>query len=84
MKWHAFAFDCYPGFVFKMNELFLNTEEAAELVKRTPSAMRNLVMRKAIPYRKPGGRLIFLKSELDEWIKSAPGVTIEELKGENY
>lgn len=61
-----------------MEEQYFNTEEASKFVKRTPGAMRNLVMRKAIPFRKPAGRLIFLRSELEEWIRSAPGITIKE------
>lgn len=60
---------------------FLSTTEAADLLKRSPAAVRNLVMRRLIPYRKPGGRLVFIKDELEQWVKRAPGVSIEELVG---
>ena len=38
-----------------------------------------MVMSRAIPFRKPGGRLIFLKAEIDRWIGMSEGVTIEEI-----
>jgi hypothetical protein len=48
--------------------------------ERSKGAIRNLVLRRAIPYRKPAGRLIFLKEEIDEWIKIAPGKTLDKMK----
>lgn len=62
-----------------MNE-YLSTEQCAELIHRTPGAIRNLVMRRKIPFRKPGGRLMFLKSELMAWIENAPGVRLEDIQ----
>lgn len=64
-----------------MREL-LSTTEAADLLRRSPAAIRNLVMRKAIPFRKPGGRLIFLKAELLEWVLRSDGVSLDDLKEE--
>lgn len=61
------------------NDRILLTEEAAEYLLRTPSALRNLVMRRKIPYRKVGGRLVFLKEELDRYIQEAPGVRLEDV-----
>jgi len=61
-----------------MNE-FLSTTEAADLLRKSPAAVRNLVMRRAIPYRKPGGRLVFLRDELEQWVRKSPGVSIEDL-----
>ena len=63
----------------KNKRKYLNTNEAAEFIGRTPAAVRILVLRRAIPYRKPTGRLVFLRSELEEWIESADGVTMDEL-----
>jgi hypothetical protein len=37
-------------------------------------------MRRAIPFRKPGGRLLFIRSEIQEWIQMAPGITVDNLK----
>lgn len=58
---------------------YLNTQECADFIRRTPGAVRNLVMRRAIPFRKPGGRLVFLKTELQRWIEAAPGVKFDEM-----
>lgn len=63
-----------------MNESYLNTAECALLIKRTPGAVRNLVMRKQIPFRKPSGRLMFVKSEIESWIHNAPGMRVEDLQ----
>ena len=57
----------------------LNVEELAKYLKRTPSSIRNLVMRRQIPFRKVGGRLVFFKKEIDLWLQEAPGVTLEEV-----
>ena len=43
------------------------------------SAIRNLVLRRKIPFRKPGGRLMFIRSELIQWIQQAPGLSIEDI-----
>ena len=57
---------------------YLTTDDCAQFIGRSAGAVRNLVLRRAIPYRKPGGRLVFLKSELEAWIDQAPGKRIEE------
>jgi hypothetical protein len=59
---------------------YLNTAEAAQFLKRTPAAIRNLVARHQIPFRRPAGRLIFIRSELVEWIENAPGLRREDMK----
>ncbi|HEA68203.1 MAG TPA: DNA-binding protein [Desulfobacterales bacterium] len=64
-----------------MNEEFLITSECTKLLKRTPGAVRNLVLRRKIPFRKPGGRLIFLRSEIEKWIEKAPGLRLRDLEG---
>ncbi len=58
---------------------YLNTVAAAAYLSRSPGALRNLVLRRAIPFRKPGGRLVFIRRELDLWIEHAPGIKIEDL-----
>jgi hypothetical protein len=50
------------------------------MIRRTSAALRNLVLRKRIPFRKPGGRLIFLLSEIESWVNESHGLTWEELK----
>lgn len=58
----------------------LNTTEAADFLRKSQAAIRNLVMRRMIPHRKCGGRLLFIKEELELWIRESPGVRIEDLE----
>ena len=59
---------------------FLNKKEAGEFLDRSPAAIGNLVMRRKIPFRKPAGRLVFLRSELEQWVKDSPGVRLAEIQ----
>ena len=49
-------------------------------LRRSPGAIRNLVLRRRIPYRKLAGRLVFLYDEIVEWIEKAPGVRLKDLR----
>jgi len=59
---------------------FLNTYEVAKFLGRSPAAIRNLVLRRAIPFRKVAGRLVFLRDEIESWIDNAPGMSFECLR----
>ena len=63
-----------------MSNEYLNTAELSKLIGRSEGAIRNLVMRRRIPYRRAGGRLTFIRGEIDKWIDQAPGVRVEELE----
>jgi excisionase family DNA binding protein len=67
----------------KTEEKYFTTKAAGAYLGRSDGAVRNLVLRRAIPFRKPGGRLVFIKSELDGWIDLAPGVRLDEIEGLN-
>jgi len=56
--------------------------DAAKLTKRSPGAIRNMVMRRKIPFRKVAGRLVFIRPELLRWIEDAPGVRLTEVEHE--
>lgn len=58
---------------------FFTVKELSTYIRRSPGACRNLVLRRAIPFRKPAGRLLFSKLEIDRWILESPGVSFEEL-----
>lgn len=47
---------------------------------QTEKALRGLVARKQIPYRKLGGRIVFLKRELDQFFDKLPGVRLDEAR----
>jgi hypothetical protein len=59
---------------------YLTVIQCAELIGRSPSALRNLCMRRKIPYRKAGGRLVFLAHEIQSWVEQGPGLKLEDLK----
>ena len=52
-------------------EGFLDVAGAATFLASTPSAIRSLVQRDAVPYHKaPNGRLLFDRVELERWVRS--------------
>ncbi len=54
----------------------------AGFLHRSPGAVRNLVMRGKIAYRKVKGRLCFLPDEIRAWVNDSPGKTLEEIRAE--
>lgn len=67
-----------------MEEEYLTSTEVAVLLRRkTAAAIRNMAYRKQIPYRKIGGKLIFLKREILEMVEKAPGLTFQEWRKRN-
>jgi excisionase family DNA binding protein len=57
---------------------YMSFKEAAHYLGHTDKALRKLVERRAVPFRRRGSRLIFDAVELDAWVKSLPGVTLSE------
>lgn len=54
------------------SEGFLDVAGAASYLSSSPSAVRSLVKRNAIPYHKaPTGRLLFDRRELEAWVRVA-------------
>jgi hypothetical protein len=66
----------------EFNGQYLTIEDLSSYIHRSKGAIRNLVLRRAIPFRKPAGRLIFLKEEIDQWVNVAPGKTLNEIRNE--
>lgn len=60
-------------------ENYLNTNQCGALIGRSAGAVRNLVLRRVIPFRKPAGRLVFIEREIRRWVEGSEGLTIEEL-----
>lgn len=65
----------------KPTDRYLNVNQISNYLKRSPGAVRNLVLRRAIPYRKPAGRLLFDREQIDEWIKKSEGIGLDQLQG---
>jgi len=62
---------------------WMNTNELAFYIRRSPAQIRQMVARHQVPFRKVCGRLLFLKSEIDSWIDSQPGLSAGELDQES-
>jgi hypothetical protein len=44
----------------------------------TEKGIRSKVARRLIPFRQLGGRIVFLRSEMDEFVRQLPGVSLDE------
>jgi excisionase family DNA binding protein len=64
----------------EVDDQYMTVDELALYIKRSKGAIRNLVLRRAIPYRKPAGRLLFSKKEIEKWIAMSPGQSLEEIE----
>jgi excisionase family DNA binding protein len=50
------------------------------MLGRSENAVRRMVERRQIPYRKSGRRVLFLESELRAFIEALPGLSLEDLR----
>jgi hypothetical protein len=57
---------------------FLKTGEVAELLRKTPAAVRMAVLRRQIPVFKAGRTLLFDETEILEWIANQKRITLVE------
>ena len=56
----------------------MTTTEAARYLGLKPSYLYKMMMRRAIPYYKPGGKLCFFaKEDLDAWMKRVKRVRVK-------
>ena len=60
-----------------MKNVMCDLPEAATILGVTDKALRARVARQAVPYRKLGGRVMFVMSELELFIEALPGVSLE-------
>ena len=56
----------------------LDIRSGATLMGQTQRWVRKRIERKVIPFRKIGGRVYLVRSELEEWLAQAPGVSPTE------
>jgi hypothetical protein len=59
---------------------YLTIFELSGYLKRSPGGIRNLVLRRKIPFRKPAGRLLFDQEEIDRWIQNSGGISLDEIQ----
>lgn len=63
----------------KPTKQYFIVNQLSNYLNRSPGAIRNLVLRRAIPFRKVAGRLLFDRDEIDLWIKKSEGISLEDL-----
>jgi len=63
-----------------MRDRLLDVPETATILGRSENAVRRMVERRQIPYRKSGRRVLFLESELQAFMEALPGLSIEDLR----
>lgn len=62
----------------RINGVMLDVRGGAVFLGETEKGIRGKVSRGLIPHRRLGGRIIFIKAELEQWLLTLPGVTLEE------
>ena len=63
-----------------MKDRLLDVPETAAMLGRSENAVRRMVERRQIPYRKSGRRVLFLESELRALIEALPGLSLADLR----
>jgi excisionase family DNA binding protein len=64
-----------------MEKSYFTTKQLSQYIGRSEQAISDLVCRKAIPYRKSAGRLLFRKAEVDRWIDVSGGLSLNSWEG---
>jgi len=58
----------------------LDVRGAACLLGMTEKSVRHLIERGRLPHRKIGRRVVLVKAEIDAWIDTLPGVTVNQVR----
>jgi len=58
--------------------LLLSVKEAAAFLGMTQDALRARIKRRVVPFRRLGGRVMLLRTELEQYIARLPGVDTDE------
>lgn len=62
----------------RINGFVLDIKSGADFVGWTEKTMRSRVGRGRVPFRRDGGRIIFLRDELEDFLRKLPGVDVKE------
>ena len=61
-----------------LNGAVLDVRACAELLGGTEKGVRGLVERHLIPFKRLGGRIVFLRKSVEDWLTALDGVSTEE------
>lgn len=71
---------CHPKGIMESERNLMTTTEAAKYLGLRPSYLYKLMMRRAIPYYKPNGKLCFFaREDLDAWLRRVRVKSQEEI-----
>lgn len=62
----------------RLNGAVLDVDTAATFLGDTPKGTRSKIARGLIPHRRLAGRIILVRSELEQWLGALPGVSASE------
>ncbi len=62
------------------SSLLVDVKDAAQLLGCSEKSIRARIARQTIPYKKLGKRVLFVREELEQFIRALPGVTMEEAR----
>lgn len=57
---------------------YMTTEQVASYLRWPPKRIDNLCAQGRIPYHKDLGRRIFVRQEIDEWVRRLEGPTVQD------
>jgi len=60
--------------------MMLDIRAAADFLGTSPKALRHLIERRRIPFRKLGRKVVLLRGELEQWIADLPGVSLDQVR----
>jgi hypothetical protein len=58
----------------------LDVRSCGTFMGTTDRVIRSLVAKGIIPYRRLGNRIVFLRSEIENWLTNLPGCSMEEAR----
>ncbi len=62
----------------RVNGAVMDVMAAATFIGTTEKTIRGQVGRRLIPFRRLGGRIVFIRSELEAWLTSLDGCPLDE------
>jgi hypothetical protein len=62
----------------RFNGELLDIAAASQLLGCSEKTLRSRVSRRLVPFRKFSGRVVFRRSELEQFIEDLPGCSLEE------
>lgn len=63
-----------------MNGLALDVRTGSAFIGTTEKQTRGLIERRLIPFRRLGGRIVFIRTELEAWLQTLAGCTLDEAR----